>query len=87
MLDELADEKVDQYLTENPKLIALFEVDVVQAVTSYVINQEEELTELDHEVIRELRQAHEALEKEPAVSQRVKASMLEEVNLETIEEP
>ena len=29
MLEGLVDEEVDQYLTENPKIIPLFEVDMV----------------------------------------------------------
>ena len=29
MLDGLADEEVDRYLEENPKLVQLFEIDVV----------------------------------------------------------
>ena len=38
ILDELANKEVDRYLTENPKIIPLFEVDVVHSVTPYVIN-------------------------------------------------
>ena len=43
--------------------------------------------EPDREAIRELRQVQELLEWEMAVSQRVKASKLEEVNLGTGEAP
>ena len=42
--------------------------------------------EPDWEAIRELRQAQESLEREMVVSQRVKQSQLEEVNLGTREE-
>ena len=42
--------------------------------------------ETDKEAIRELQQAQEALEKELAVSQCIKASQLEEVNLGTAED-
>ena len=63
MLDGLADEEVNQYLEENPKIVPLFEVDVAKVVMPYVTNREEELDEPDREAIRELRQAQEALEK------------------------
>ena len=86
MLEGLADEEVDQYLQENPKIVPLFEIDVAEAVSPYILQPEENDEEPDKEVIRELRQAQEALEREMAVSQRVKASQLEEVNLGTTED-
>ena len=86
MLEGLADEEVDQYLQENPKIVPLFEIDVAEAVSPYILQPKENDEEPDKEVIRELRQAQEALEREMAVSQRVKASQLEEVNLGTTEE-
>ena len=86
MLEGLADEEVDQYLQENLKIVPLFEIDVAEAVSPYILQPKENDEEPDKEVIRELRQAQEALEREMAVSQRVKASQLEEVNLGTTEE-
>ena len=86
MLKGLAVEEVDQYLQENPKIVPLFEIDVVEAVSPYILQPEENDEERDKEVIPELRQAQEALEREMAVSQRVKASQLEEVNLGTTNE-
>ena len=86
MLEGLADEEVDQYLQENPKIVPLFEIDVAEAVAPYIMQPEDADEEPDKEAIRELRQAQEALEKELAVSQRVKASQLEEVNLGTAED-
>ena len=32
MLEGLADEKVDSYLEENPRIVPLFEIDVIEAV-------------------------------------------------------
>ena len=87
MLDELADEEVDWYLEEHPKIVMLFEVNVVEAVMLYVTSREKDTYELDSEVIQELQQALEALEKERAMSQHVKASTLEDINLNTIKEP
>ena len=63
----------------------LFEVGVAKAITPYITNWEEEANEPDREAIRELRQAHEDLEREMATSQRVKASTMEEVDISTSE--
>ena len=87
MLDGLADDEVDRYLEEHPKIVPLFEVDVAKAVTPYVTHRESEFDEPDQETIRELRQLQELLEWEMVVSQRVKASQLEEVDLGTNEVP
>ena len=86
MLEGLADEEVNQYLQENPKIVPLFEINVAEAVSPYILQPEENNEEPYKEVIRELRQAQEALEREMAMSQRVKASQLEEVNLGTTED-
>ena len=74
MLEGLADEEVNQYLQENPKIVPLFEIDIAESVTPYILEPEENNEEPYKEVIRELRQAQEAPETEMAVSQRVKAS-------------
>ena len=55
MLDGLADEEVDRYLEEHPKIISLFEVDVAEAVTLYIVQPEEVGKEPDRDAIRELR--------------------------------
>ena len=83
MLEGLANEEVDQYLQVNPKIVPLFEIDIAKVVSPYILQLDENDEELDKEAIRELQQAHEALEREMVVSQRVKASQLEEVNLGT----
>ena len=87
MLDGLGYEELDRYLEEHPKIVMLFEVNVVEAVMLYVTSREKDTYELDSEVIQELQQALEALEKERAMSQHVKASTLEDINLNTIKEP
>ena len=38
MLDGLADDEVDRYLDEHLKIVPLFEVDVAEAVTPYVVH-------------------------------------------------
>ena len=86
-MDGLGDEEVDRYLEEHPKIVPLFEVDITEAMTPYVTNQEKESDEPDQEAIQELHQAQESLEREMTISQRVKASQLEEVNLGTNGKP
>ena len=85
MLEGLPDEEIDRYLEEHPKIVPLFEVDITAAVRPYITSPESD--EPDQEAIRELRQAQESLEKEMTISQRVKASQLEEVDLGTKDKP
>ena len=87
MLDELVDEELDQYLLDNPWIVPLPKINVVEVVTLYNTDKDEEATEPNQEAIRELGQAQEAQKKELAVSQRIKASTLKEVNLGMSEEP
>ena len=74
MFEGLANDEVDRYLDEHPKIVPLFEVDVAEAVTPYIVHSNEGFDEPDREAIRELRQAQESLEREMVVSQRVKPS-------------
>ena len=55
MLDGLANEEVDRYLNEHPRIVPSFEVDVAEAVTSYIVQSEEVEDEPDRDAIRELR--------------------------------
>ena len=90
-MEGLAEEEVDRYLEEKPKLVQLFKIDVVELVTLYMadkdMEREEELREPDSKAVAELHYAQEALERGMERSQRVKASTLEEVNLGSILEP
>ena len=52
MLEGLADEEVNQYLQENPKIVPLFKID--EAVSPYILQPEENDEEPDKEVIWEL---------------------------------
>ena len=52
MLEGLADEEVDQYLQENPKIVPLFEIDVAEAVSLHIIQPDETDEEPDKEAIR-----------------------------------
>ena len=85
MLEGFPDEEVDRYLEEHPKILPLFEVDITSAVRPYITSPESD--EPDQEAIRDLRQVQESLEKEMTISQRVKASQLEEMDLGTKDKP
>ena len=47
MLEGLADEEVDRYLDEHPRIVPLFEVDIAEVVTPYIVQPEEVGDELD----------------------------------------
>ena len=68
------------YLNDNPKIIPLFEVDIVQALTPYVEDQPDTVP-IDEQTLKEIQLQQEVCEKEMLVSQRVQASSLEELNL------
>ena len=85
MLDGLADDEVDDFLDDHPTIIPLFEINAIPTVES---PEGEEVTEEtlpqndpDPTTIAELRHARDAFERELAISQWVKASTLEMINL------
>ena len=61
MMEGLDEGEVNQYFEENPKIIPLFEIDVVDIITHYITNEENEReisdTEatLDDKSLRELQ--------------------------------
>ena len=85
MLEGVDDAELDTYLEEHPRIILLFEIDVIETATDYVRHTTslEEAYELDPTSIMELNRAQEAFEKEMEISRRVTASALEEVNIGT----
>ena len=91
MLDGLTDEEVDHFLEEHPTIVPLFEIDVLTTITPYVseaTNEEKDIhREPDPKSIEELWHTCELLECELAISQCVKASTLEEINLGSTTDP
>jgi hypothetical protein len=79
MLEGLTEEEADTFLLKNPTLVPLYKIDVVKEAEPYQIS--------DEPAVVELGKAREALERELAVSQRVRPTELEELNLGTMEEP
>jgi hypothetical protein len=78
-LEGLTEEEADTFLQENPTLVPLYEIDVVKEAEPYQLTEEAAIVELGR--------AREALERELAVSQRVRPTELKELNLGTAEEP
>ena len=91
MLDGLTKEEMDHFLEENPMIIPLFEIDIISAIglppTEDVTEDSLPPYEPYPTTIVELRHARDALERELAISQRVKASTLESLNLGSDENP
>jgi hypothetical protein len=79
MLEGLTEEEAETFLQENPTLVLLYEIDVVKEAAPYQIS--------DEAAVIELGMAKEALELELAMSQRVRPTELEELNLGMAEEP
>ena len=77
--------KFEAYLEEHPRIIPLFEIDVIETAANYATHPigQEEVYEPDPTLVIELSRAHEAFEKEMEISQRVTISTLEEINIGT----
>ena len=91
MLNGLVDDEMESFLDEHPMIIPFFEIDVLTVVEPYLpepsmIGQEAPC-ELDPEFVKELQHGRDALDRELVMSQQVKASTLEEVNLCSSTEP
>ena len=85
MLDGLADDEEDDFLHDHPTIIPLFEINAIPTVEPPTREEVTEETlpqdEPDPTTVAELRHARDAFERELAISQRVKASTLETINL------
>ena len=57
MLEGLANEEVDRYLDQNPRIVPLFEVDVAEVVSPYIVHPDDVGEEPDRDAIRKLHQA------------------------------
>ena len=79
------------FLEDHPTIIPLFEIDTISAVSTppHEEGTEDALPQdkPDSTTIAELRHARDAFERELAISQRVKASTLESLNLDSDDNP
>ena len=80
MMEGLDETEEHHYFQDNPKIIPLFEVDILHALTPYVKDHLDTIL-VNDQTLKEIRLQQEATEKELQVSQRVQASSLEELNL------
>ena len=88
MLEGLDDE-LKNYLAENPRIVPLFDIDVIETVGAYttpVIVRDEE-GEPDTEILMEFHRAQDTSEWEMEISQRVTMSLLEEIYIGTANAP
>ena len=83
------DAELEAYLQEHPRIIPLFEIDVIDTAADYatLTQTSEEAYEADPASVLELTRAREAFEKEMEISRRVTTSALENVNIGTTSEP
>ena len=79
MMEGLDEAEENHYFNDNPKIIPLFEVNILQALTSYIEDTQGDIP-IDDKMMKEIHLQQEATEKEMKVSQRVQALALEEVN-------
>ena len=71
-----------QYFEDSPKIIPLFDIDILKVLTPYLGDDEkEDEVPVDDKTLKELRLQQEAMEREMQVSQQVRALALEEFNL------
>ena len=86
-----ASTEVDDFLEDHPTIIPLFEIDTISTVDTPLDEEVTKATPPQDEpnptTIAELRHARDAFEHELAISQRVKASTLESLNLGSNENP
>ena len=89
MLEGMDDTELETYLEEHPRIIPLFEIDVIDAAIDYATHTSvnKEVYKPDLASILELSRAREAFEKEMGISRRVTASALEEINVGTASDP
>ena len=89
MLAGVDDTELEAYLDEHPRIIPLFEIDVIETAAEYATpaTLHDEAYEPNPESILELSRARATFEREMEISRRVTASALEEVNVGTASEP
>ena len=89
MLEGVDDAELEAYLEEHPRIIPLFEIDVIETAPDYATHTTglEEAYEPDPTSIMELSRTREVFQKEMEISRRVTTSALEEVNIGTTAEP
>ena len=88
MLEGSDDTELGAYLDKNPRIIPLFEIDILENTNEYVAaatpNGE---YELDPESLLELSKAQEMFGREMEISRQVMTSTVEDINVGSVEAP
>ena len=89
MLEGLEEEELEDYVEVNPRIVPLFEIDVIETTGAYATpaTTAEEDCNPEMEALIELRRAPDAFDREMEISRRVMASALEEINVGTPNAP
>ena len=73
ILDGLIDDKVDSFLEDHPRIVPLFDIDIMEGISLYVSKPAEGDQDIvqkpNLKSVEELQHAIEALERELAISQ------------------
>ena len=89
MLEGVDDAELEAYLDDHPRIVPLFEIDIIETVVDYPASNmlQEEAYELDPKSLLELSRARTTFDREMEISRRVSASTLEDVNVGTTTDP
>ena len=67
MMEGLEEIEEKQYFNDNPKIIPLFEVDIVQALTPYV-EEQPDIVPVDEQTLQEIRLQQEACNRNASIT-------------------
>ena len=83
MLEGMDETELKAYLDENPRIVPLFEIDIIKTTNRYVATATPEGEEYEPypESLLELSRVRDAVDREMEISQRVTTSTLEEINV------
>ena len=89
MLEGLDDEELENDLDENPRIMPLFEIDIIETSGTYAMSATtaEHDFEPNTDALMELHRAQDAFEREMEISRRVTTTSLEEINVGTPDAP
>ena len=89
MLEGLDDDELENYMEENPQIVPLLEIDVMETTKTYTTpaTTTEQDYEPNEESVIELHPPHDAFDREMEISRRVVATVLGEINVGSLEAP
>ena len=89
MLEGLDNKELETYLEENPEIVPFCKIDVIEMTGAYATSGTIRARECesDMKALMELHRVQDAFYQEMEISRRVMTSTLEEINVETSDEP